>query len=637
MMKKILASLLLSLPLSVNLMQAQSLSLAPYQGPTLTELNLPHTSLATAPATSEMWTGYWDSNTDENLFQVGAGYTPMKYNAAIGYTVENIGFLRNKTIEGIRFAVGPSKYLKNLKVWMSTFLPQSPEQADICCQDYPYEGQLLNEMRFNKPYTVQDDKPLYVGYAFDITNGNESNEKYPIVYADKAAVPNAFLLQLDGTTWTDYVKNKFGVLAINMLISGSYNEVDVVMNTDFPENICTTEGCTIPVTLKNYGTEGVQSVRVSTVVGDVTNEQDIVLTEPVTKMGESFTINVPLQVPQAPAYYPYSIKLLQINGKPLPTAIEGNASLYVVSEAIARKVVVEEFTGMWCGHCPRGMVAMEKLKEKYGDQVVLIAAHSQDALACKDYENVIQSTVSGFPAAHINRTIMKVDPYFGQEIGTFGIDPLVSSEATQLPLAKVCVQSELNGNQVNATAEVKFLYSSQTANYAVGYVLVENGMTRSSWGQSNYLSGDRSYLELDPAFEEWVNAGRKRGGVIFNDVAIAAKGISKGVVNSIPETIVANQTVTHSISFDLNKYNKIIDRNQLLMAVILFNRFNGHIVNADIKPISQNTGIEAIEGEGTQPIETARYALDGRRLNSPQPGINLVQYSNGTVRKVYVP
>ena len=38
----------------------------------------------------------------------------------------------------------------------------------------------------------------------------------------------------------------------------------------------------------------------------------------------------------------------------------------------------------------------------------------------------------------------------------------------------------------------------------------------------------------------------------------------------------------------------------------------------------------------TERTEVARYTLDGRRISTPQPGINIVRYSDGTARKVLV-
>ena len=34
--------------------------------------------------------------------------------------------------------------------------------------------------------------------------------------------------------------------------------------------------------------------------------------------------------------------------------------------------------------------------------------------------------------------------------------------------------------------------------------------------------------------------------------------------------------------------------------------------------------------------EIARFTIDGKRINQPQRGINIVKYSDGTVKKVIV-
>lgn len=35
-------------------------------------------------------------------------------------------------------------------------------------------------------------------------------------------------------------------------------------------------------------------------------------------------------------------------------------------------------------------------------------------------------------------------------------------------------------------------------------------------------------------------------------------------------------------------------------------------------------------------VEVERYTLDGRRVNGPVPGVNIVRYSDGSVLKVMV-
>jgi thiol-disulfide isomerase/thioredoxin len=68
------------------------------------------------------------------------------------------------------------------------------------------------------------------------------------------------------------------------------------------------------------------------------------------------------------------------------------------------KVVVEEFTGIWCGDCPQGRNGVEHLKSKFGDSVICIGVHSKDCLA-GIYSNTLtdSSGVTEFPLAFVDR------------------------------------------------------------------------------------------------------------------------------------------------------------------------------------------------------------------------------------------
>ena len=48
----------------------------------------------------------------------------------------------------------------------------------------------------------------------------------------------------------------------------------------------------------------------------------------------------------------------------------------------------------------------------------------------------------------------------------------------------------------------------------------------------------------------------------------------------------------------------------------------------------EETGIRSINGDGSS--EMLRYTLDGRRLNAPQKGLNIIKTRNGQTRKVLV-
>lgn len=57
-------------------------------------------------------------------------------------------------------------------------------------------------------------------------------------------------------------------------------------------------------------------------------------------------------------------------------------------------------------------------------------------------------------------------------------------------------------------------------------------------------------------------------------------------------------------------------------------------VSVELNP--EYTGIGAVEANESAATIVARYTIDGRRINHPQSGINLLQMSDGSVRKVVV-
>ena len=599
-------------------------------------LNVHNSSLLNVtPKGTEKWMGYWSGDTLSNLSMVGVNHVPMDYSAAIGYPA-GFPMMEGKTIEGIRFMLTSSPYITNVKVWISTFLPGTAESADICCQTVKKVEQ-LNEVRFTVPYKVDSSKPVYVGFAFHITQGNTDAEHYPIVYSTEKVVPNSFLLKFGGKgqKWSDYYKNGFGVLALQTLVSGQMRANDVDMLADFGDAVGLKDGVDIPLTLDNLGTQGVDSLSFLINVGGVESETTVVLENKVTGLGEKFAVKARAEVPEIPAIYDCTVKVVKVNGEPFTKELSSTGKICVLSRKVPGKVLVEEFTGMWCGNCPRGMVGMEKLRQEYGQDIVLVAVHNNDALECKDYSDVVGQTVSGFPAAHVNRTFMGVDPYYGLG-SSFGINNCVKFFSENLPVATITAVPELRGDTLVATAEVEFLYSGNSSNYAVGYVLTENGMKRTNWVQSNYLSGQNDLLKEDPLFEPWVNAGNHKVGVTFDDVAIAAKGIAGGIKGSVPDVIEDGVKVEHTTKFSLNRYAKILNRGSLNLGVILFDKKTGRVVNADMKPVGESTGIVQTTTDFSDVEVVARYALDGRLLTAPQKGLIIEKYSNGMVRKVFV-
>lgn len=71
--------------------------------------------------------------------------------------------------------------------------------------------------------------------------------------------------------------------------------------------------------------------------------------------------------------------------------------------------------------------------------------------------------------------------------------------------------------------------------------------------------------------------------------------------------------------------------------IVLTAESNGVVTEFPITvTVGTSSGISDIEAAGGTATEVARFTLDGKRLDAPQPGVNVVHMSDGTVKKVVV-
>lgn len=592
----------------------------------------------------EYWDGYWNGTLGEYSILLGVEQVPMSYDCAAMFPASS-AIVSGKTVEGIRFGFPNSTHIANVKVWLSTKLPKTPEEADIICQEVTditgseNEADELNEVRFAKPYKIDPDKDLYVGYSYNVTEGNSDAENFPIIIDSSKELPNGLILKFGGAEgqWDDYNGYGFGVLAVQMLLSGEMYADAAAIKSDLGTHVgASGNKYTIPLSLQNSGTNPLTSAELTVELNGKTSTVEVKPEKGIEGIGTSFDYNLDVEAPAETGSYELKVTVNKVNGIDNPIKAIAKGNIFVVSKVVERIPLFEEFTGMWCGYCPRGTIAMEKLRQVYGNKISLVAIHVNDALQCYDYADVAQN-VGGFPAAHVNRVYTNVDPYFGLTKNTaLGVKALVDECAGGVPTASINASAVIDGDILTATSEVEFLYTGDASNFAVAYILTEDGLYKDSWEQSNYYSN--SYpdgLVDEPLFERWMN-GPSKMAVEYNETAVAARGILWGVEGSVPATVKEGEKNIHSVDFNLKDYKIIQDRDRLNLITVLFDTESGKVMNTNFVALNPNaSGIEGVEAEGEN-MESARYTIDGRRIMAPEKGINIVKYSDGTVKKIVV-
>ena len=591
----------------------------------------------------EFWTGYWNGAMDDKLSMVGVQTVPESYDAAICYPAGSAN-LSGMTIKGVRFSFPGCENITDLKVWMSTVLPKSPADADITVQevkeltDAQNEYDPFIEVRFDKSYKCDMSKDLYIGYSFRVVAGESNAENFPIlVYMDEDA-PNALLLKFGGAEneWTDYNGFGFGKLALQVLMVGTFPDDGATINSSLGSLTgVVNSSMKVPVSVENAGKNGINDMDLEVSIGGNKTIVNVKPEQPVTGLGTKYDFDLSVTVPGEAESYDLTVKINKVNGVAVNYGAVASGKLYAVSRLVERIPVVEEFTAMWCGWCPRGMIAMSKLRADYGDKISLIAVHMDDDIAIKPDYNDLLKDLTGLPAAHIDRYHMGVDPYYGKS-DAYGIKKLVEECMDRMPRAQILGSASIDGDILTARSETEFLYTGNGSDFGIAYVLTENGMEDSSWRQANNFSGNDGYIDQDDLFESWVYDDKFVKDVVYDDVAIAAQGVSKGVEGSVPAEVENGVKLTHSVEFDLSKYAVIQDRDNLGLVVMIIDNHTGGIINSHFVSIGSDTGIDVVGEDGAEASETARYTVDGRITKTPVKGLNIVKYSDGTVRKVMV-
>ncbi|TBR18404.1 MAG: Omp28-related outer membrane protein [Chitinophagaceae bacterium] len=141
----------------------------------------------------------------------------------------------------------------------------------------------------------------------------------------------------------------------------------------------------------------------------------------------------------------------------------------------SQKIVVEDYTGTWCGHCPRVGVALENYVNAGHPNCIVIANHgpSSDPYTFSSHAALANSfSVTGYPSAWVDRDIKWNE-------NTAQLNEQFTNRRAPLGLALV---TSISGNTVNVTTKVKFDVST-SANLKLITYLVEDDLV---YPQVNY-------------------------------------------------------------------------------------------------------------------------------------------------------
>ena len=210
-----------------------------------------------------------------------------------------------------------------------------------------------------------------------------------------------------------------------------------------------------------------------------------------------------------------------------------------------KRVLIEEFTGGWCGYCPDGALKVEEMLAKHGDTLVAVGVHDGDAMEFAG-GNAIKSAfnVTGYPNGQIDR---KLFPGLSKEPHTRSLwaDHVESQIKSYSPVSvSVEYTYDYAINKISATVKADFV---EPASGDMRFILevVEDSITGtgSGYNQSNYYNTTSGH--------PYYGAGNPIVGFVHRHVLIGLPSGAMGNAGVIPSSVTANSQYSENFTFTL--------------------------------------------------------------------------------------
>ncbi|MCF0213928.1 MAG: hypothetical protein HUK13_05715 [Muribaculaceae bacterium] len=298
---------------------------------------------------------------------------------------------------------------------------------------------------------------------------------------------------------------------------------------------------------------------------------------------------------------------------------------YVCASNYRRTSFVDRCSGTWCNVCPPMGLGVERLKAEYGDQVIVVEAHVNDALTDQNYwDNFLSEFVFNIPLMEANHITSKIIYDYNKDLFPTDPDEIAAYFATP---AGIKAEYELNGGDmaITTTAEFAMAVDNSAGRYRIGYMLVgtchdeKNSGYIQSNSPTNYKVNQYWYQPAHIAPEM----------MYYENVVLESTTAITGIEGSLPGEILAATPCEHTYSYTLPTDKSI---SHVRAVAMIIDNEDGHIVNCAYATLKDEP--EALDTIGVEPSDETPeyYDLTGRRVLNPGAGIFIRKTSTGATK-----
>lgn len=420
---------------------------------------------------------------------------------------------------------------------------------------------------------------------------------------------------LDNGVWTDYYAKGALPLGIQLIVGGdSYSGNDVALLGADEHVVELGKPFTLSGLIRNNTGAILQSVRISYDYGDCVREADASVDDILP--GEIGLFHLPCDAVNESGHLNCDLKIVSVAGKPDEYSFNNDLTvpLHVIGNIVPRKVLVEEFTGQGCPNCPSGKTKIEDALKDI-DDVVLICHHigyGEDSMTAKGSSSLLffynTPGQSYAPAVMFDR------------MQTSGNPGPVGNVVESREMRERILDRKRYGAQV--TIGLDQVYDEKSGNLHIDASLrqIEGMELGSNPVLTLLLVEDGIVAFQNPAGDDYVH----------NEV------VRYFVTSPLGDAVSLAVDESRTYSYDVVMNAGWKPENMRVVAFVsnhdTGNPNNCEVYNAEEVPVTDGSGVEGIIGD--EPVISAIYDLSGQRIEKFRKGVNIVRYSDGSVRKV---
>lgn len=231
-----------------------------------------------------------------------------------------------------------------------------------------------------------------------------------------------------------------------------------------------------------------------------------------------------------------------------------------------RALVVDEGTGMWCVNCPAGEITLNRLRETYGDRLIILSTHVNDVLANAPYWGELKwYSVPRMMLNRIQATAAESDKNFG---GYY------SDEASFAISSSLPEPQEGEDLKIQAKIKVAEEIDNSTDRYRVGFVLTgdfhradnprfnqRNGCTQPIYG---------AYYFLPSTIPAWM--------MHYENATLTSETAFTGIEHSLPARLTPGEI--YEVEWSCTRPELLAEGEKAGVVAMVLDTETGEIMNA---------------------------------------------------------